>query len=339
MLRSACTDENLVTLLRHRVDQMPDACAYVFLMDGEHQEQSITYKELDSRARMIAGYLQATHKAGERALLLYPSGLDYIVAFFACLYAELIAVPVYPPSRHHLRRLEAIIHDATPTIILTTTEWQSKLQGNGQENWGQNRFDWLVTDQQLSGNATPGWKAYLLKPDSLAFLQYTSGSTGTPKGVMVSHGNLMANQRAIQAAFKHSDDTVVVGWLPFYHDMGLIGNILQPLYLGVPAILMSPMAFLEKPIRWLNTISKYRATTSGGPNFAYELCARKITPEQINTIDLSCWNLAFNGSEPVRSTTLNRFADVFSSCGFRKTAFFPCYGLAEATLFVTGRAY
>ncbi|WP_396956156.1 amino acid adenylation domain-containing protein [Nitrosomonas sp.] len=339
MLRSACTDENLVTLLRHRVDQMPDACAYVFLMDGEHQEQSITYKELDSRARMIAGYLQANHKAGERALLLYPSSLDYIVAFFACLYAGLIAVPVYPPSRHHLRRLEAIIHDATPTIILTTAEWQSKLQGNGQENWGQNRFDWLATDRQLSGDATPGWKAYLLKLDSLAFLQYTSGSTGTPKGVMVSHGNLMANQRAIQAAFKHSSDTIVVGWLPFYHDMGLIGNILQPLYLGVPAILMSPMAFLEKPIRWLNTISKYRATTSGGPNFAYELCARKITPEQISTIDLSCWNLAFNGSEPVRAATLNRFTDVFSSCGFRKTAFFPCYGLAEATLFVTGRAY
>ncbi|MBE7527121.1 MAG: amino acid adenylation domain-containing protein [Burkholderiales bacterium] len=339
LLRSDCAVVNLVSLLLHRVDELADACAYVFLIDGEHQEQSITYKELDSRARMIAGCLQATHKAGERALLLYPSGLDYIVAFFACLYAGLIAVPVYPPSRHHLRRLEAIIHDATPTIILTTAEWQSKLQGNGQENWGQNRFNWLATDQQLSGDATPGWKAYLLKPDGLAFLQYTSGSTGTPKGVMVSHGNLMANQRAIQAAFKHSSDTVVVGWLPFYHDMGLIGNILQPLYLGVPAILMSPMAFLEKPIRWLNTISKYRATTSGGPNFAYELCARKITPEQISTIDLSCWNLAFNGSEPVRAATLDRFADVFSSCGFRKTAFFPCYGLAEATLFVTGRAY
>lgn len=336
--QSMRTDTSLITLLQHRAERMPDACAYVFLVDGEHQEQALTYRELDARARLIAGWLQEHRQAGERALLLYPSGLDYIAAFFGCLYAGTVAVPVYPPSRHHRQRLAAIIQDAVPKVILTTAEWHEKLHNDWQENNGGNACVWLSTDRVEHGEASD-WKPRVPAPDSLAFLQYTSGSTGNPKGVMVSHGNLMANQRAIRAAFRHTDETVVAGWLPFYHDMGLIGNILQPLYLGTTAILMSPMTFLEKPVRWLNTLSKYRVTTSGGPNFAYELCARKITPEQTHTIDLSCWTLAFNGSEPVRADTLNRFAQTFSQCGFSKKAFYPCYGLAEATLFVTGRHY
>ena len=333
------TDTSLVTLLQHRAGRMPDACAYVFLADGEHQEQALTYRELDARACLIAGWLQEYQQAGERALLLYPSGLDYIAAFFGCLYAGTVAVPVFPPSRHHRQRLAAIIQDATPKVILTTAEWHEKLHNDWQENNDGNACIWLSTDRIMHSEAPPAWKPQVPTSDSLAFLQYTSGSTGNPKGVMVSHGNLMANQRAISAAFRHTDETVVAGWLPFYHDMGLIGNILQPLYLGTTAILMSPMTFLEKPVRWLNTISKYRVTTSGGPNFAYELCARKITPEQTHTIDLSCWTLAFNGSEPVRANTLERFAQSFSQCGFSKKAFYPCYGLAEATLFVTGRHY
>mgnify|MGYP003945695439 CR=1 FL=1 len=332
------TDTSLVTLLQHRAGRMPDACAYVFLADGEHQEQVLTYRELDVRARLIAGWLQERQLAGERALLLYPSGLDYIAAFFGCLYAGTVAVPVYPPSRHHRQRLTTIIHDAAPKVILTTAEWHEKLHADWQENNVGNACIWLSTDR-IEHSDAPAWKPLVPASDSLAFLQYTSGSTGDPKGVMVSHGNLMANQRAIRAAFRHTDETVVAGWLPFYHDMGLIGNILQPLYLGTTAILMSPMTFLEKPIRWLNTISKYRVTTSGGPNFAYELCARKITPEQTHTVDLSCWTLAFNGSELVRANTLDRFAQIFSQCGFSKKAFYPCYGLAEATLFVTGRHY
>lgn len=317
---------------------MPGACAYVFLADGEHQEQVLTYRELDAKARLIASWLQEYQQTGERALLLYPSGLDYIAAFFGCLYAGTVAVPVYPPSRHHRQRLAAIIHDAAPKVILTTAEWQEKLHNGWQENIGGNECIWLSTDR-IQHVEAPAWKPQVPTSDSLAFLQYTSGSTGNPKGVMVSHGNLMANQRAIRTAFRHTGETVVAGWLPFYHDMGLIGNILQPLYLGTTAILMSPMTFLKKPVRWLNTISNYRVTTSGGPNFAYELCARKITPEQTHTIDLSCWTLAYNGSEPVRANTLDRFVQVFSQCGFSKKAFYPCYGLAEATLFVTGRHY
>ncbi len=335
-LYPARSGPDLVTLLGQRAAFAPDACAYVFLADGECQEQHLSHGELDTRARIIAARLQALDVSDERALLLYPPGLDYIAAFFGCLYAGVVAVPAYPPSRHHLHRLKAIVQDAAPAVVLTTAEWREKLLESYEESWGRDGLKWLATDTPV-GDGTAPWVPPAVGPDSLAFLQYTSGSTGNPKGVMVSHGNLMANQRAIQEAFGHTEETIVVGWLPLYHDMGLIGNILQPLYLGSTAILMSPLAFLEQPARWLRAISNYRAATSGGPNFAYELCARKVTAEQKRGLDLSGWTLAFNGSEPVRASTMERFADAFAPCGFRREAFFPCYGLAEATLFVTGR--
>lgn len=328
-------DADLVALLRQRALTTSDARAYVFLADGGSSEQSISYGQLDAQARIIAAQLQMLDKAGERALLLYPAGLDYIVAFLGCLYAGVIAVPAYPPSRHHADRLKAIIQDATPSVILTTKDLCERLQENHQKTWNCHELMWLTTDRLQSSNPDL-WVPPVLTPDSLAFLQYTSGSTGDPKGVMVSHGNLMANQKIIQKAFDHTQETVVAGWLPLYHDMGLIGNVLQPLYLGATAVLMSPLAFLEQPVRWLQAISKFRATTSGGPNFAYELCIRKITAEQKRELDLSCWTLAFNGSEPVRASTLAQFSDAFAECGFRQQAFFPCYGLAESTLFVTG---
>ncbi|MGQ0593712.1 MAG: amino acid adenylation domain-containing protein [Gammaproteobacteria bacterium] len=325
-----------MSLLRQRATLAPEACAYVFLADGECQEQRLCYGELDTLARVIAARLQGLDGTGERALLLYPPGLDYIAAFFGCLYAGVVAVPAYPPSRHHLHRLRAIVHDAAPAMVLTTAEWRAKLLDSYEESWGRDGLEWLATDTPV-GDGTAPWVRPAVGPDSLAFLQYTSGSTGNPKGVMVSHGNLMANQRAIQEAFRHTEETIVVGWLPLYHDMGLIGNLLQPLYLGATAILMPPLAFLEQPIRWLRAISKYRAATSGGPNFAYELCTRKVAAEQKRELDLSSWTLAFNGSEPVRAATMERFSAAFAECGFRRQAFFPCYGLAEATLFVTGR--
>lgn len=337
-LHNACSETpgaDLVALLRQRALKTPDACAYVFLTDGGSSEQSISYGQLDAQARVIAVQLQTLGKAGECALLLYPAGLDYIVAFLGCLYAGVIAVPAYPPSRHHADRLKAIIRDATPSVILTTRDLCERLQENHQKTWNCHELMWLATDRLQSSNPDL-WVPPVLAPDSLAFLQYTSGSTGNPKGVMVSHGNLMANQKIIRKAFDHTQETVVVGWLPLYHDMGLIGNVLQPLYLGATAVLMSPLAFLEQPVRWLQAISKFRATTSGGPNFAYELCILKITPEQKRELDLSCWALAFNGSEPVRAATLAQFSDAFAECGFRQQAFFPCYGLAESTLFVTG---
>lgn len=338
------TCSNLVELLMARANESPGEKAYVFLADGETESGRLTYADLDRRARAIAARLQAIDMAGERALLLYPPGLDYIEAFFGCLYASVIAVPAYPPTRQHLPRLQAVIRDAAPTIIMTTAELAAKLRDEFVERAVSTKFAggthgaphrWLTTDT-LTSDQADGWRRPALAPESLAFLQYTSGSTGDPKGVMVSHGNLLANQEAIRQGFGHTEHSTVVGWLPLYHDMGLIGNILQPLYVGSSAILMPPMAFLEKPVRWLKAISEHRAATSGGPNFAYDLCVRKVTADQKRELDLSCWTLAFNGSEPVRAATLERFSRAFAECGFRRESFFPCYGLAEATLFVTG---
>lgn len=335
------SSHDLVILLRQRATLQGDRCAYIFLEDGEGAERRLTYGQVDERARAIAAHLQAMGMAGERALLLYPPGLDYIVAFFACLYAGVVAVPVYPPSRHHLQRLRAIVHDAAPALVLTTAgglengSTARRRDNRPEESWGRGNLQWLATDR-LDALPSSRWIPPLIEPDALAFLQYTSGSTGEPKGVMVSHANLIANQRAIKEGFRHTEETIVVGWLPFYHDMGLIGNILQPLYLGSTAILMSPLSFLEQPVRWLKAISRYRANTSGGPNFAYDLCVRKVTAEQKRDLDLTSWRVAFNGAEPVRLSTLERFAAAFAECGFRRESFFPCYGLAEATLFVTG---
>ena len=268
-------------------------------------------------------------------LLLFPPGLGFIEAFFGCLYAGAIAVPAYPPrTARGLPRLRAILEDARPHVVLTTGELLDRaraLLGGAAETAS---LAWLAVDGLESREKD--WRPPRVDGDTLAFLQYTSGSTSTPKGVMVSHANLLHNEEMIRRAFAQSRKSVIVGWLPLYHDMGLIGNVLQPLYLGARCVLMSPVAFLQQPLRWLAAISRYGGTTSGGPNFAYELCARRITDEQKAGLDLSAWRVAFNGAEPVRAETMERFAAAFASCGFRREAFYPCYGLAEATLFVSG---
>jgi acyl-CoA synthetase (AMP-forming)/AMP-acid ligase II len=333
---------NFVDILRRRVLQTPPhQNAYTFLGDGETEEVSFTYADLDQRARAIGAMLQSQTAPGARALLLYPPGLDYIAAFFGCLYAGVVAVPAYPPHRARveraLPRLQAIARDARPAIALTTSPIQDILSASAAQTHGLSELHWLATDT-IADQLADDWRPPALTGESLAFLQYTSGSTSTPRGVMVSHANLLHNQRMIRQAFAHTEHACIVGWLPLYHDMGLIGNVLQPLYLGVPCILMSPMSFLQSPFRWLQAISRYRATTSGGPNFAYDLCVRKISPEQRATLDLGCWQVAFNGAEPVRADTLERFTAAFAPCGFRRQAFYPCYGLAEATLFVAGGA-
>lgn len=323
---------NLVSLLRERANRQAEATAFLFLKDGETEQARLSFAALDRRARAIAARLQALAPAGARALLVYPSGLEFIEAFFGCLYAGIVAVPVHLPSRRQAARLAAVAADAAPDLILGLAE----TGGNFRDELArQSGAHWVATDLLGDGSAE-SWTPPDLSPESLAFLQYTSGSTGDPKGVMVSHGNLLANQEAIRRSFGHTERCTVVGWLPLHHDMGLIGNVLQPLYLGSLAVLMPPLAFLEKPARWLRAISTYRATTSGGPNFAYDLCVRKLSETDKRNLDLSSWTLAFNGSEPVRTATLERFAEAFEPCGFRRESLFPCYGLAEATLFVTG---
>ncbi len=326
----------LVELLCLRSLHQANQLAYTFLQDGETEEVNITYGELDCQARIIASCLQSRGLTGQRALLLYPPGLEFITAFFGCLYAGVTAVPAYlPRPNRSMERLEAIVDDAQAKQVLTTTSVWQKLESSLVKQEKLASLHWLTTDN-LASDLEASWQPPMINQDTLAFLQYTSGSTGKPKGVMVSHGNLLHNQKVIKDAFGHNSRSQGVIWLPPYHDMGLIGGIIQPLNEGFPVTLMSPMHFLQKPLRWLQAISRYRATTSGGPNFAYDLCARKITPQQLAGLDLSSWEVAFTGAEPIRAETMEKFSNYFAECGFRREAFYPCYGMAESTLFITG---
>ena len=326
----------LVHLVRHRAACQPDDIAFTFLVDGENEQIQLTNAELDRQARAIGAWLQSLDLVGERALLLYPPGLEFVAAFFGCLYAGVTAVPVYPPRRNRsLARIQAIADDAQARVALTTDVVVRLMQPLIHETPHLEALTWLTTDH-VPASMEERWQFPDVHTDTLAFLQYTSGSTGAPKGVMLNHGNLLHNSALIAYAFEHTRSGVGVFWLPSYHDMGLIGGILQPLYVGRPNILMSPVAFLQKPYRWLSAITRFGATTSGGPNFAYDLCVRKVTPEQKATLDLSTWQVAFNGAEPVRADTIERFCEAFAPCGFRREAFYPCFGMAEATLIVSG---
>ncbi len=326
----------IVDILRDRSFKIPHTQAFTFLEDGETQELTLTYYELDRRSRAVAAQLQAFGLSGERAILLYPPGLDYLIAFFGCLYAGVVAVPAYPPrNQRKTPRIQAITIDAQASVALTTTAMLPALQSIFIPDTKQGNFRWLTTDNTAQG-LEDSWQQPAINGDTLAFLQYTSGSTGTPKGVMLSHGNLLHNAAVTYQLMEHSSSSKFVSWLPVYHDMGLIGGILQPLYGAFPCILMSPASFLQKPYRWLQAISRYKGTTSGGPNFAYEQCIQRITQQQKETLDLSSWSVAFNGAEPVRRDTLEQFATAFAECGFRAEAFYPCYGMAEATLIVSG---
>ncbi|MEA2694314.1 MAG: hypothetical protein QOJ16_3701, partial [Acidobacteriota bacterium] len=319
----------------------PEETIYSFLDSAGQEAASLRFGELDRRARAVAATLQERGSAGvrgARALLLYPPGLDFIVAFLGCLYAGVVAVPAYPPRPNRgLSRLRSIAADAGASFILTTVVARPGIEAAARESLELANVLILSTDE-LPAGAEAGWREVRPESGDPAFLQYTSGSTADPKGVIVTHGNLAHNEEMMRQAFAQSEASVVVGWLPLYHDMGLIGNVLQPLYLGARAILMSPLTFLQRPVRWLEAISRYRGTTSGGPNFAYDLCVRKISEAERRNLDLRSWTLAFNGAEPVRRATLDRFAAAFAPRGFSSRAFYPCYGLAEATLFVTGPA-
>jgi amino acid adenylation domain-containing protein len=327
---------SIVDLLHRRAAECNGDTGYTFLADGEAAATHLTFAAMDRRARAIGALLQQAASPGERALLLFPPGIEFISAFFGCLYAGVIAVPAYPPrAAKGQERLRSIVRDSRPRVVLTTAALRSRAERLADQDPELRAALWQTTDD-LPAELADEWVPPALSLETLAFLQYTSGSTAAPKGVMVSHGNLLHNEEVIRLAFRQSAESVIVGWLPLYHDMGLIGNVLQPLYVGARCILMSPLAFLQRPLRWLAAISRYRGTTSGGPNFAYDLCVRKIGEEERRSLDLGSWQVAFNGAEPVRGDTLDRFAAAFAPHGFDRRAFFPCYGLAEATLFVTG---
>ncbi|MHC8306664.1 non-ribosomal peptide synthetase [Pseudomonas sp. PB3P13] len=326
----------LVQALQRRAALTPDRVALRFLAETADQTVVLSYRQLDQRARMIAGALQAQADFGDRAVLLFPSGPDYVAAFFGCLYAGVIAVPAYPPEsarRHHQERLLSIISDAQPRLLLTSADLRDALQHiEGAPP--------LLCVDTLSAGQAEHWLEPALDHNHIAFLQYTSGSTALPKGVQVSHGNLVANESLIRHGFgiDLNPDDVIVSWLPLYHDMGLIGGLLQPIFSGVPCVLMSPAYFLGRPLRWLEAISEYRGTISGGPDFAYRLCSERVSESALERLDLSGWRVAYSGSEPIRLDTLDRFAEKFAPCGFTPDHFMASYGLAEATLFVAGTA-
>src|SRR5579885_809138 len=326
----------LVDLLRWRVQQTPHQQVYTFLLHGDQEEASLTYAQLDQQARMVAAHLQQMGAEGQRAMLLYPPGLEYIAAFMGCLYAGVTAIPAYPPTTARLiPRIITILENAQSQIVLTCTAALTAIQRGFDQVPGLQKLQWINTDA-LASPLADAWRQPELTGETLAFLQYTSGSTSMPKGVMLTHNNLLSNLRLIQHRGEVSAQDHFVTWLPPYHDMGLIGSLLEPLYAGCSSTLMSPVAFLQRPLRWLQAITRKHATVSGGPNFAYDLCLRKSTPEQRAALDLSSWRLAFSGAEPVRSETIKRFTEAFAVSGFRPESFYPCYGMAETTLMITG---
>jgi acyl-CoA synthetase (AMP-forming)/AMP-acid ligase II len=333
------TFQSLVEMLRYRAATTPTARAYTFLADGEIESDMLTYGELDARARAIAVNLIARGvRPGERAILLYPPGLDFVAGFFGSLYAGVIAVPCYPPHpsqiARSLPRLLSVVGDAGASAVLASSASGAMATEIGQLAPVLSRIPWVVTDECAIDDAS-AWRDPRVEPASLAFLQYTSGSTSSPRGVMVSHANLLHNLAYANYVEENDASSVAVSWLPVIHDMGLIEGVLEPAFGGYPAYLMAPATFLQRPIRWLRAITRYEATNSGGPDFAYRLCTRKISAEQRATLDLSTWRVAYNGAEPIRPDTLAAFHGSFADHGFRWRSFYPVYGLAEATLLVS----
>lgn len=326
---------NLVDSLRYWTEQTPDEPAFYF-SDGEEEEICLTYQALDRRARAIGSHLAKLGMKGERVLLLYPPGLDFVEGFMGCLYAGATAIPAYPPRRNrYMMRIDAISQDANAKTALTVADVADRVIGTLADAPSLQRATWLATDQ-VPDDEADDWEPPGFENDSLAVLQYTSGSTGSPKGVMLSHANTIHNCTMIVQSFEPDRTSVALSWLPTYHDMGLVGGVLMPLFIGRANVLMSPMSFLQRPARWLRGISKYKIKISGGPNFAYDLCVDKVTDEELEGVDLSTWKTAFNGAEPIRPSTIEAFSSRFESVGFRPEMFYPCYGMAETTLIVTG---
>jgi acyl-CoA synthetase (AMP-forming)/AMP-acid ligase II len=308
--------------------------AFVFLPEREGTRPTLTFAELDRRARGLAARLLTLANPGDRAVLLFPPGLDFVVAFLACLAARIVAVPLMLPRRGGARDASAaILDDCTPKLALASSDVFTARP---------DLIDRLRSDLPcvvVDSTAEPAAPASPL-PDvgraDLALLQYTSGSTSAPKGVMVTHGNLLANFEMIRLVMKTSSRSTCVNWVPLYHDMGLMMGVMQPVYVGALSVLMAPPAFMMRPLSWLRAISEFRAEVSSAPNFAFDLCAQRARPEELEGVDLSCWKVALNGAEPVHPDTIARFTRSFTAYGFDARTMYPGYGLAEATLLVSG---
>ncbi len=339
----------IASVLQYRGIHQADELACLFI-GANQKEDEITFGALHSRAESIAAVLQKKIRPSDRVLLLYQPGIEYIASFFGCLYAGVIPVPAYPPDSRNLKRLVAIMKDAQAVYALSTSkivDYVNNLSNNSISNEVRKQsvafletITWIPTDTILTEKENAYQQIERMAED-IVFLQYTSGSTGNPKGVMLTNENVMNNLSVTKKSFSYEADTYTVSWLPPYHDMGLIGGILQPIYSGTGFTAMAPMTFVKNPSLWLEAISKQKnkgGVISGAPDFAYELCIRKIDTEKLAALDLSNWKVAFSGSEPVKKETLTNFYEKFASTGFTMESFFPVYGLAEATLLVSSGA-
>jgi len=340
LLHSGSTDttySSLVDVLRKRAHDTPERLAYQFLVDGQIEGARLTYVELQAGAEAISAQLLASSERGDRALLLYPPGHEFLLAFFGCLQAGIIAIPLSPPDTSRMKRalprLTAVVGDAQASLVLTTTDIRNSLESHLDE---RRELRWVNTAEILLNDREPAnedlWQSTM---DDIAFLQYTSGSTSVPKGVMVSHGNVLSQCDALMRASGYTHASITATWMPYFHDYGLIEGLLMPLYIGAPCYFMSPVTFIRRPIRWLEAISRYRVTHSQGPNFAYDLCVRKTTPEQRANLELSSWVSAANGAETVYPSTLQAFYETHKECGLKRKCISPAYGLAESTLVVS----
>lgn len=325
-------NRTLVDVLNYRAEVTPQSLAFHFLDERNLDNNTLSYQALNEQAKSVAVYLrQQGLKQGDRVLLILKPGLPLIEAFFGCLFAGVIAIPVYPPTNtQYTKKILSIIENAQPAVIFSDSAInQAYLQALFEG------FP-ILEYQSLDKHLAQDWRRPEINADTVAFLQYTSGSTSEPKGVIIRHGNLLDNLSIVHEYFDISEQSIILGWLPPYHDMGLIGKILQPVFAGAPGYLMTPFSFLKNPYAWLKSLTTYRATISGAPNFAYDYCVRRIKESKKASLDLSSWRVAFNGAEPIRQETMEKFYHAFKDVGFSQKAFLPCYGLAESTLFVTG---
>lgn len=335
---SKCT--TVIDLLRARAQLHPERLSYMFLENGVQESTSYTFGELDRRARSLGAFFQSIDGVGHRALMLYPPSVETTAALLGCLYGGVIAAPLVPPdparANRTMPRLEAVVKDAQARFVLTTSSLLSRLEESVAQFPLLKQMEWIATDK-ISSDFADEWREPDIEGASLAYLQYTSGSTSSPKGAMVSHANVINICQYDSYILAFQPDGKSVCWMPYFHDFGLIEGLLVPLYNGIPCYVMGPLAFAQQPIRWLSAITRYGATNSSGPNFAFELCVRKTTPEQREGLDLSTWRSAGNAAEPIHKKTMERFIETFEPYGFRRSAMYPCWGLAEATLLVTGR--
>jgi acyl-CoA synthetase (AMP-forming)/AMP-acid ligase II len=321
----------LVAVLAQRAVEQADDRAYVFVSDRGTEEAALTFRQLHDSANALAARLTAAARPGDRAILVFPPGLEFLVAFFGCLMADIIAVPMMMPRRNSARDASAaILANCTPALALTTSAFA--LRGDLQARFAQENIRWIEVDLVSDGAAADLPEP---APDDIAFLQYTSGSTSEPKGVMVSHANLLANLEMIRLALGNTRQSTYVNWVPLYHDMGLILNALQTLYVGATCVLMAPNAFMQRPLGWLRAISHYRAEVACGPNFGFDLCVSRYRADQMEGVDLSTLKIALNGAEPVHAETIERFVQTFGPYGFDPRAMYPAYGMAEATLLIS----